>query len=258
MILLGHLHPLLVHLPIGLIILLGFLELLACFDRFKGANSSSGFVLALAVPCSVVAAVCGWVLSLSGEYHDLDLVRWHKIAGVATSVICTLCALLYHLKSKSYRTCLCINVIAVLVAGHLGGSLSYGRSYLLSCAPVFFRNLFSGTVMQTPKPSGNSHLDDPPSFSFSIKPILEQNCVSCHGPNRSKGGLRLDSLADLKEGGDDGPVIEPGHSGQSEIIKRLRLPPNSHDHMPPQDKHQPKPEEITLLRWWIDAGAPVE
>ena len=64
----GRFHPLLVHLPIGLLVLLAFLELLARWPRFNKANASAGSILALAVPASIVTAVCGWLLSRGGGF----------------------------------------------------------------------------------------------------------------------------------------------------------------------------------------------
>ena len=64
---LGHLHPLLVHLPIGLILLLAALELLACLPRFKQANANAGIILTLAVPLAIGTAACGWLLSNRGS-----------------------------------------------------------------------------------------------------------------------------------------------------------------------------------------------
>ncbi|MDE3147836.1 MAG: hypothetical protein KGL37_00070, partial [Acidobacteriota bacterium] len=66
----GRLHPLLVHLPIGLILLLAVLELLARFPRFKHANANSGIILALAIPATLVTVLCGWLLSLGGGYQQ--------------------------------------------------------------------------------------------------------------------------------------------------------------------------------------------
>ena len=73
----GHLHPVLVHLPIGMLTLLAVLELAAWFPPFKNANASAGFIIALAAPLAVIAAVCGWLLSLEGGY-DETLLAWHK------------------------------------------------------------------------------------------------------------------------------------------------------------------------------------
>ena len=50
--------------------------------------------------------------------------------------------------------------------------------------------------------------------------------------------------------------MEPGDANASLITKRLQLPPEDEDHMPPEGKPQPSPEEIAFLQWWINAGAP--
>ena len=83
----GRLHPLLVHLPIGLIVLLALLEVLARSHRFKQANANAGLILALAVPASLVSVLCGWLLSLGGGYPD-SLLQWHKWTGIATAAAC--------------------------------------------------------------------------------------------------------------------------------------------------------------------------
>jgi hypothetical protein len=87
-----------------------------------------------------------------------------------------------------------------------------------------------------------------------VQPVLQQNCVSCHGPEKSKGGLRLDSFAGLTKGGKSGPVMAAGKSADSELIKRIHLPLTDDDHMPPDGKPQPNPEDVALLQWWIDTG----
>ena len=96
---------------------------------------------------------------------------------------------------------------------------------------------------------------DNSAFANCILPVLKNNCVSCHGPQKSKGGLRLDSYAALMQGGDDGPAIKPGDAAHSDLLQRLAIPAEDDDHMPPAGKPQPTPEEITLLKWWVDAGA---
>ena len=63
-----------------------------------------------------------------------------------------------------------------------------------------------------------------------------------------------DSLL-LMKGGKDGKVIMPGNAAQSEMIKRLLLPVDNEDHMPPKEKSQPSENQIALLQWWISQGA---
>lgn len=92
-------------------------------------------------------------------------------------------------------------------------------------------------------------------FSAHIQPILSDYCVSCHGAEKTKGGLRLDSLEHALKGGESGPAFVARDSKRSAIIERMVLPADDEDHMPPGNKPQPAPELVQLLRWWIDQGA---
>lgn len=92
-------------------------------------------------------------------------------------------------------------------------------------------------------------------FAANIQPVFADYCVSCHGPEKSKGKLRLDSFEHLAKGGDNGPVFVARDSKRSPLIERLLLPLDDEDHMPPRDKPQPSPEILRLLAWWIDQGA---
>ena len=94
----GRLHPLLVHLPIGLIVLLAILEILSRVPRFKHANGSSRLILLLAAPLSLFTVLCGWLLSRTGSY-GADLLQWHFWTGIATAVGCCLAAIL-HLEAR--------------------------------------------------------------------------------------------------------------------------------------------------------------
>lgn len=93
-------------------------------------------------------------------------------------------------------------------------------------------------------------------FVTEIRPILEQNCFRCHGPTRAKGGLRLDQKELLLKGGDNGPVVITGDSTNSPLIRLVaRVVPDSG--MPPAGQGDPlRPDEVALLRAWIDQGAP--
>ena len=92
-------------------------------------------------------------------------------------------------------------------------------------------------------------------FVKEIQPILQKSCVECHGPEKQKGKLRLDSLEAALKGGEDGKVIEPGDSAKSLLVHAVaRLDEDSA--MPPADKGEPlKKDQIGLIRAWIDQGA---
>lgn len=252
----GRFHLVLVHLPIGLLVLLGFLELFARCDRFKHANANAGLILALAAPLAVLTAAFGWMLSQGGGY-DADLLRWHRWTGIGTAVSCVLAAVLYAANAKGlYRGVLVLGLGALVVSSHFGGSLTHGSDYLTRYAPARLRDVLRGKEPSAPTLKPEQIGDEGvPFFSTAIAPVLNDKCVSCHGPEKSKGGLRLDSFEALAKGGDGGAAIVPGKSGEGTMLERMLLPLDSDDHMPPDGKPQPSSDEIALLRWWIDAGA---
>ncbi|MBI2928660.1 MAG: hypothetical protein HYY24_23600 [Verrucomicrobia bacterium] len=92
-------------------------------------------------------------------------------------------------------------------------------------------------------------------FGKEIKPLLEKSCFKCHGPEKQKGKLRLDSREAALKGSENGEVIIPGNSAKSILIHNIaRLDEDSA--MPPEGKADPlTKEEVGLLRAWIDQGA---
>ena len=90
-------------------------------------------------------------------------------------------------------------------------------------------------------------------FRRDIAPILSVRCISCHGADKQMGGLRLDSRADALKGGKSGPVIKPGNSAQSKLIWSVAGVGKAVV-MPFGDKRL-TPEQVGLLRAWIDQGA---
>src|SRR5580692_1699361 len=97
---------------------------------------------------------------------------------------------------------------------------------------------------------------EPGTFADSVAPVLEHNCYKCHGATKHKAGLRLDSYAAVLRGSDEGEVVKPGNSSDSELFRRITLPPGDDDFMPSGDSAQLSPAEISVLQSWITAGAP--
>lgn len=252
----GRFHPLLVHLPIGILAALAALELFAGFPRFKNAASSAGLLLALAVPLALATAICGWLLSLAGGYDD-DLLAWHKWLGTGTAVAAVVTAIFFQRgKIIAYRVSLFITVGLLMAAGHLGGSLTHGSDYLTRYAPSLVKKLLGLTVTETGMATNSTPAQGQwPVFIGVIEPILSKKCVACHGPQKAKGDLRLDTFAAVQKGGKDGVVIAPGMAMQSLLIQRVLLPVSDDDHMPPDGKPPLTAGEIAVLKWWIDAGA---
>ncbi len=93
---------------------------------------------------------------------------------------------------------------------------------------------------------------EPISFVESVQPLLVSKCVSCHGPEKQEGGLRLDSWGAAKEGGDRGPAIVPGDLEKSLLVKAISFRDPDFQ-MPPKQKLSDK--EIATLTDWVKAGA---
>ncbi len=93
------------------------------------------------------------------------------------------------------------------------------------------------------------------TFEKDIKPVFEKSCTKCHGSEKQKGKLRLDSLAAVKKGGENGEIIVEGKSEKSSLVHAIAaLDPDMT--MPPEGKGDPlTKEQIGLIRAWIDQGA---
>jgi mono/diheme cytochrome c family protein len=90
-------------------------------------------------------------------------------------------------------------------------------------------------------------------FAKEIRPIFAESCYKCHGPKKVKGKLRLDSKAEILK---TDTVIVAGKPDESELLKRISLPHDHDDLMPPVDEGEPlKPEQIELIKKWIAEGA---
>jgi len=252
----GRFHPVLVHLPIGGLVLLGILELLAKFTRFKDAAHSNRLILGLTAAASIGAALLGWMLSQTGGY-DPQLLPWHKWTGIAVAATCTLTWVLrWQGRLRAYRLCLMLTLAVLGVASHFGGSLTHGRDYLIQYAPEPLRALLGVQRPSAAAPAAAASLAQQCVFGDLIQPILERRCATCHGAEKHKADLSVESYETLLRGSKDGPVLIPGKAVDSPMIYRLLLPPDDEDHMPPQGKPQPTLAEIAALQWWIDCGAP--
>ena len=99
--------------------------------------------------------------------------------------------------------------------------------------------------------------DPPPpaaevAFDRDVKPIFAAHCVSCHGPEKQRGGLRLDRKVDAFAGGDSGAAFTPGKAADSALLKRVAS--DGDDRMPPKGERLTA-AQLGVLKAWIDQGA---
>src|SRR5437868_1437537 len=90
-------------------------------------------------------------------------------------------------------------------------------------------------------------------FTADVRPVLAKHCVGCHGPEKQKGGLRLDSAAGLRAGGDSGPPVVPGDGAKSRLYQAI-TGANDVPAMPPKGPRLAA-AEVDRIRAWIDQGA---
>ena len=120
-------------------------------------------------------------------------------------------------------------------------------------------SLAAAAVLWQPQPVA-AHAQDPAPdtvafYTQKVKPIFEANCNRCHGGESHRGGLNLDTKANLLKGGTDGVVVVPGHPEQSLLIKLIRHEGPADDPMPMPPRSKISDEDIATVTAWVKAGA---
>jgi mono/diheme cytochrome c family protein len=100
-------------------------------------------------------------------------------------------------------------------------------------------------------PTAAAPAPDAEHFEKKVRPLLAARCWQCHGPEKTRGGLRLDSAAGLQKGGDSGPAVVAGKPDESRLIQAVRQTGDLK--MPPKERLTE--QEIADLVRWVTAGA---
>lgn len=253
----GRFHPLVVHLPIGFLIL-GILT--EWFYKSEKAQSFAAFAWLMGGISAFFAALFGWLLANEGGYEASSLF-WHRWLGIA---LVGISFLVYFAKSgrievgKTGNHVLNFGVLALLtLVGHLGGNMTHGSEYLTENAPPALKAILGEaeieeTAITIDKPADSTYL-----YADLIEPVFEAKCMQCHNDEVQRGALNMASPEKLTVGGDHGVVFVAGSATESELFRRVTLLPNHSKYMPL--KGQPMTfKEIKLLEWWLDEGASFE
>jgi mono/diheme cytochrome c family protein len=247
---LGRFHPTVVHLPIGLILLVPLLELAG---KYRPALLEAAmFILSLSVLSCLLALTLGYLLAYGSGDAGAGVAR-HMWGAIALTIGVLGCALLRSASGglRDFYPYLLVCVLALLAwTAHQGGSLTHGNKYLTEYLPAPLKRLSMGTVQASAFPDS--------FYTRHIHPIFDANCVVCHGAQKVKGGLRLDTYDRAMRGGEDGAVIIPGKPERSILWQRITLPPDQKKFMPSEGKPPLKPEQIAWIRAWILQGASPE
>jgi len=256
----GRLHPVLLHLPIGILMLAGFFEFGGIFSKRRmGAGSG---MLFFGAASAVVAAILGFLLwqGSAGDYKE-ELVERHLWGGIAVASLAILAFILKLWTSGKSPWPVRLSVFAAVgvltFSSHDGGTLTHGEGYLTQYAPAWLGGKASDDRKGGPAGAAAA-LARPPEeqivYADVIVPILEQKCYGCHNAEKKKGKFRMDEYELLVSGGDEGEGIVPGDSEKSAIVERISLPLEDDDHMPPDGKKQIEAHELVLIKWWLDQG----
>jgi cytochrome c len=110
-------------------------------------------------------------------------------------------------------------------------------------------------VLRVPDSRAASSKVDPNTFyGARVHPIFTARCVNCHGADKHKANLRLDTYPGVMRGGKDGPVVQAGNAQGSDLFRRITLPAN-HDDFMPKGKKALSLAEVKLIELWIGANA---
>jgi uncharacterized membrane protein len=271
---LGRFHPVLVHFPIVLLLLAAALELRAWLTSrpVRGGGTSAPRpsvpdggrtpLLAASAVAALIAASAGLLLGGNGGYAGAAF-DWYQRFGVlvACGAVLTFAARIVarrssrHASTIVYRSLLSATAIVLIVAGHLGATLTHGEGYLTEHAPAPVRGLLSqlfGGAQTAPR---IVRPDQAVAYATLIRPILETRCVKCHGADKTEGKLRLDTPEGIRKGGEDGSVIVPGRGADSILVRRIWLPISHKQAMPPRGNQPVPAADAALIRWWVDQGA---
>jgi len=253
---LGRMHPVLVHLPIG-ILLFG---ILLCFFPQNGKNAllpSIRLAFLIGGIAALAAGVSGF-LQYQWEGFAWEDVQLHLVGGVITAVG----SFGVYALVKNAEVTTKIRVLALVlglilgITGHWGGNLTHGEGYFTEVLPADLQSLFGAEFQPELGPQLTEETwENAQLYAEVIQPILNKNCKSCHNPRNRKGELDLSSFAALRKGGEEGMVLTAGDAAHSALFARLLLPKEDEKHMPPAEKNQPSKEEIALIESWIKGGA---
>lgn len=241
---LGRFHPLILHLPIGGLLLVFYFDIVGRI-RKKYPETLIKNGLGFSTFFASIACVLGYFLSLEGGYEE-STTNIHMWTGIGTAIL-TLVLFLIKRSSKEnleklFFPLFVMTIILISITGHFGSILTHGDNFITQYSPL---------KTKTKKPQA---IDSLRYFSDVIYPILDAKCVQCHNATKQKGGLSLISEEMIQKGGKNGALVQKGNALKSHMIKRILLPLDNEEHMPPAGKNQITTDELWLLKYWINNG----
>lgn len=248
---LGRLHPIILHFPVTLILLIGVAEILKLFGISYVPERVLFFIYLILLGFTFAAIISGYFLYASGEYSGY-LLDQHFNGALITGFLVFMSFALFCLKWKLRRFSLpyvgivLLANVAAFYTGHQGGNLTHGQNFLTEYFPMI-----GAEVEMESKVDSNQYL-----YEDIIQPILEAKCVGCHSTLRAKGNFSVSSFEDLFKDGKSGKAgVKHYLPDESELYLRVIMPDTVPDRMPPAGKTPLDASEIAILKYWIANGA---
>jgi uncharacterized membrane protein len=254
----GRFHPLIVHLPIGFLLLAFLFEVISVFKKYRKLRFAVEPTLLLGTVFAWLSCLTGYWLRQEGGYED-RIVDVHKYLGLSTAALATITIFIRsratiffsnpRVRKKVFIIAFIPLIILLSLTGHWGGSLTHGEDYLSF-------SLDELSIIGDPgkRVRAVSNLDSAVLYNDVIQPLFDARCVSCHSSKKQKGELRLDGKQFILKGGKTGALFEEGNPDSSLLYKRIVLPLEDKHHMPPHERPQLTSAEVNLVQSWIKDG----
>jgi len=240
----GRFHPLILHLPIGALIITFYLDIVGRIKKNyqkKTIERALGFSSFFAI----LACILGYFLSLEGGY-DTDSLDLHFWTGILAALLITILFLISKSTHKSaekvYLPFFILTLIALSVAGHFGSVLTHGDNFITEYAS------------RVPKEKTITQTDSLKFYDDVIYKILDNKCIQCHNATKKKGDLALHTKELLLKGGENGKIVHINNALNSSMYTYPLLPLEDELHMPPEGKPQLTKDELWLMSYWINNG----
>lgn len=246
----GRTHLAVLHFPVALLGVAAALELLQVRAPSEVRAAVIRVLVRVGAASAVLAALTGWVHASEEPLGRTaaELLDCHRWLGMTCALLAVAAVVL---RSRARTVALVASALLALVGGHLGGELVHGEGYLID------------PLRTDPAPNSSDEASSRSAAAKSEEPtfadvhaVFQARCIECHGPLKQKGDLRLDAVEpSWFEPGEFGTLVVRGDPAASELVRRMRLPLEDEDHMPPKKKPQHGPDELALVERWIRAGA---
>ncbi|RYY26742.1 MAG: hypothetical protein EOO04_10390 [Chitinophagaceae bacterium] len=282
----GRLHPMVLHFPIAMLLLIALIELLNSFTRKSqtgnsytttftdnlNRNNPPDSVHDVSPDISPGAAHPG--LRENSRSTDNQIIDLLLGITAFTAALAALCGF-FLLYGGGYENSddLYWHKISGIITSLIAGLLSWLRSIkiifyvpalVIGCIMLIVTGHLGSAVTHgddfitaplMAKTKKIKNIDEALVFEDIVQNIFNDKCIGCHNPNKRKGELLLTGFKELLKGGENGAVIIPGNADSSALFNLLLLPADDDRHMPPEGKPQPDVGEIAIIRWWISNGA---